>query len=910
MTAPPVDPQISRPRPVPGGVCPRVLHGIDVDAGGNAYLCCITCTDGCATSLRLGNAYDQGLRAVVEGEGAHRARAGHYSGDLAGLCCAHCDSATPPEPGAAPPDDPAEWLWFLELELTPRCNLACRMCVHTFRAWEGRPLHDGVERGADVDPDRFRELVDQFHRLHDGPKEVRLQWLGEPLLHPRWAELLRHACADPNTAAVLITNGVLLDGAASEAILETPGAIRVELSINAASPEGYREVTGADGYEGVVANVRRFLELRKHAGRETDVAVRIKTLAMPETAGEVADFLALWRGELDRLGCEHSTWWDNQGAAAPTVLCVNSLFAGGFAPADDLLARARGHRGPADRPAQLFAAEHLERSVGHRPAREIRERSLAPLEVFLAETGATDTPLLDVQALGLELREAAEEGQAASIVDRAAPRFAAGLDRLLEGGGPASADEWRHLSVVVRGLHRCLADRGYPRIGGPHADLERPAAALVAAAAGRFPGTVRDAFLPLIRDVLVPACAFPAVPAHRSTRAEAVATYLGGLPDGEVDRRTLAYWSAASGLATAGAEGGSLQTLGGAAEAFARATIDLAADLDHEDDWLDVQRVFLATIGAVPGFASPDAPAQRVPLDVACLALLQGAVDLPGERVASEVVTLVRSVVMPVAGLRSVTGRTRETAAILEAMTERGGAAAGPVIPLLAPLFRARAAVRRRPSVPYVQRTLRELRDALETSTQLGAPAGSSRRAASELGRPRRAEAAGAPDILAMTLPLAGRIPAAERWDGARQELDAIRGLLGLEPDAREVFGFRPMEPSVHFTDEVDAPRRLRVQEGGALSVGVPYTLPVGRSQPQIGIAVMDPDGQVIHGPNTTSLGVDTTAIPPVGVAWFETPRCRLEPGTYLVAAGLFDHHGDRCWAFSPRLAELVVIGK
>ncbi|MDP7112173.1 MAG: radical SAM protein, partial [Myxococcota bacterium] len=248
MTLRPVDPQISRPRPVPGGVCPRVLHGIDVDAGGNAYLCCITCTDACSTSLRLGNAFDEGLAAVVEGKVARRVREGHYRGDLTGLCCAHCDSAIRPEPGAAVPDNPAEWLWFLELELTPRCNLTCRMCVHTFRAWEGQPLHEGVERGADVDPASFRALVDQFHALHDGPKEVRLQWLGEPLLHPRWPALLRHACGDENTAGVLITNGTLLDEDAAEAILDVPGKIRVELSINAASAESYREVTGADGY--------------------------------------------------------------------------------------------------------------------------------------------------------------------------------------------------------------------------------------------------------------------------------------------------------------------------------------------------------------------------------------------------------------------------------------------------------------------------------------------------------------------------------------------------------------------------------------------------------------------------------------------------------------------------------------
>jgi len=881
MTDRPVDPQISRPRPVPGGVCPRVLHGIDVDAGGNAYLCCITCTDTCATSLRLGNAFDQGLAAVVEGRRARRVREAHYRGELDGLCCAHCDSAARPGRDAAVPDHPGDWLWFLELELTPRCNLTCRMCVHTFRAWEGQPLHEGVERGADVDPARFRALVDQFHALHDGPKEVRLQWLGEPLLHPRWPALLRHACGDPKTAGVLITNGVLLDPEASEAILDVPGAIRVELSINAASPGSYREVTGADGYQQVVANVRRFLELRKAADREADVAVRIKTLAMPETAGEVGDFLALWRGELDRLGCDHATWWDNQGAAAPTALCVNSLFAGGFAPADDLLARARGERGPADRRAQLFAAQYLERFVGQRPARRIRARSLMPLENFLADTGADDSRLLAVQARGLVLREAAEEGADEGKVDRAAGRLAAGLDRLLADGGLASADEWAHLSVLLRGLHRCLADRGYPRVGPALPQLARAIVALLAAAAGRFPGTSRSAFLPLLRDVLLPTAGFPADGAFRGARAAAVSAYLDGAAGRGASAAERGLWSAAFRLAHAGGSGRTLAELGEAAVELVQATAEILPEVGASG-WLDVQRILVASIQAVPGFAHPDAFVQRAPLDDACLLLLKRAAELPGDGLGPEVVTLARVALLPTAGLRGGTGRTGATTGLLDGVAGAWGEAAGPAVPLLARIFRARAAVRRRPSVHYVNRALRELREAIEASGTM------------------------APEIMAMVLPLRERLPAAERWSDARGELDAIWTALGRRPGTREPFGRRPMEPRVRFEDVGgEVPRRIAVAAGEPFAIAVPYALPVGRSRPQLGIAVID--GGVVHGPNTTGLGVDTRGVPREGVARFEVPTPRLRPGEYTIAAGLFDHEGDRCWAFAPRLAKLVV---
>jgi pyruvate-formate lyase-activating enzyme len=697
-----------------------VLHGIDVDALGNAYLCCITCTDACSTSLRLGNAFDEGLRRVVEGGAARRVREGHFRGDLTGLCCAHCDTATRPERGAAVPDDPSEWLWFLELELTPRCNLACRMCVHTFRAWEAQPLHEGVERGVDVDPARFRALVDQFHALHDGPKEVRLQWLGEPLLHPRWAALLRHACGDANTAGVLITNGVLLDGDAASTILDVPGTIRVELSINAASAGSYREVTGAGGYEQVVANVRRFLELRKQADREADVAVRIKTLAMPETAGEAGDFLALWRGELDRLGCDHATWWDNQGPAAPTVLCVNSLFAGGFAPADDLLARARGHRGPADPRAQLFMAQYLERFAGHRPARQIREHSLAPLEAFLAETGAGDSNLLNVQALALELREAVEEGEGEFQIDGAVGRLFAGVEWLLDHGGIASADEWEHLSVLLRGLHRYLADHGLGRSGALHVDLEQAVVTLIASAAGRFPGTARSAFLPLLRDVLLPTAPFLSEAPWWAERAVAVNAYLDATAGRGATAEERELWTAAFDLAHAGGGGRILAELGGESVRLAHAVTAALAAVDDADGWLDVQRVVVATILAVPGFASPGAFEQRAPLDEICLRLVQRAADLPGDDLGLEVVTLVRAALLPTAGLRAARGRTRAITTALDALAEAWGATTSAAVPLLSRIFRARAAVRRRPSVRHVNRALGELRSAIETGATVG----------------------------------------------------------------------------------------------------------------------------------------------------------------------------------------------
>ena len=70
---------------------------------------------------------------------------------------------------------------FLQIEPVGQCNLRCQMCPVQFRS-------DGPSHGvAFMAPDDFNRLIDQFTTV----KELHLQGLGEPMMHPRLCPINR-----------------------------------------------------------------------------------------------------------------------------------------------------------------------------------------------------------------------------------------------------------------------------------------------------------------------------------------------------------------------------------------------------------------------------------------------------------------------------------------------------------------------------------------------------------------------------------------------------------------------------------------------------------------------------------------------------------------------------------------------
>ena len=115
---------------------------------------------------------------------------------------------------------------YVQLEPVGQCNLRCQMCPIQFR-------DDGPEDGtpAFMSFDLFRRVIDQFASL----EHLHLQGLGEPMMHPRFFEMVEYAVAK-GIRVTTNTNLTVLSPLSAERCVSS-GLDRLNISVDAATPE-------------------------------------------------------------------------------------------------------------------------------------------------------------------------------------------------------------------------------------------------------------------------------------------------------------------------------------------------------------------------------------------------------------------------------------------------------------------------------------------------------------------------------------------------------------------------------------------------------------------------------------------------------------------------------------------------
>ena len=142
-------------------------------------------------------------------------------------------------------------------ELTPLCNLDCRMCyVHL-----NREQLCGVEL---MTTEQWKQIMNQA--VDAGMMYATLTG-GECLTYPGFRELYLHLRSLGVEVSVL-SNGVLLEGAMADFLIANPPA-RLQITLYGASNEGYARVTGHAQFTRVMANIRRM----RDAGIPLSIAV-------------------------------------------------------------------------------------------------------------------------------------------------------------------------------------------------------------------------------------------------------------------------------------------------------------------------------------------------------------------------------------------------------------------------------------------------------------------------------------------------------------------------------------------------------------------------------------------------------------------------------------------------------------
>jgi MoaA/NifB/PqqE/SkfB family radical SAM enzyme len=154
--------------------------------------------------------------------------------------------------------------FFVDVDLTRRCNLRCLGCPYQQPALCMTEPHDLAV--LDFPFHRFVKLCDELRATDTSG--IVLQGSGEPLLHPHVFEMTA-AAKRVGLHVVLLTNGTLLDGGNAAALLEA-GPDILKVSLWATSPEEFvRNCPGSDPdtFGRVIDGLRRVAALKRQMGR-------------------------------------------------------------------------------------------------------------------------------------------------------------------------------------------------------------------------------------------------------------------------------------------------------------------------------------------------------------------------------------------------------------------------------------------------------------------------------------------------------------------------------------------------------------------------------------------------------------------------------------------------------------------
>ncbi len=183
---------------------------------------------------------------------------------------------------------------FLQVEVVGQCNLRCKMCPIQFR-------RDGPPHGppAFMEFDLFVRLLDQFPDL----ERLQLQGLGEPMMHPRFFEMVALAVARGITVSTN-TNLTLLTARRAQQCV-TSGLSELHASIDGATAETFERIRVRAHFDRVVGNLQRLVETRRSLGRATP-RLRMVVVAMRENLHELADLVRLaHRLSIDSIFVQH-----------------------------------------------------------------------------------------------------------------------------------------------------------------------------------------------------------------------------------------------------------------------------------------------------------------------------------------------------------------------------------------------------------------------------------------------------------------------------------------------------------------------------------------------------------------------------------------------------------------------------
>jgi MoaA/NifB/PqqE/SkfB family radical SAM enzyme len=170
----------------------------------------------------------------------------------------------------------------LQIETTNRCNSACAMC----------PILTMTRPKGEMSPALWARLVAEL-KARPALRRVMLHVMGEPLLHPRFVEMVEELRAQaPHQPVEFSTNGSLLTPPAAERLVLS-GVRQINFSLDACTPETHARVRKGLNFDKVTANLAGLIETVARLG-QTRPKVLVQLIKMDVNKDEWAAFARRW----------------------------------------------------------------------------------------------------------------------------------------------------------------------------------------------------------------------------------------------------------------------------------------------------------------------------------------------------------------------------------------------------------------------------------------------------------------------------------------------------------------------------------------------------------------------------------------------------------------------------------------
>ncbi|OGR05349.1 MAG: hypothetical protein A2520_06465 [Deltaproteobacteria bacterium RIFOXYD12_FULL_53_23] len=183
-------------------------------------------------------------------------------------------------------------LW---IEPTNACNLRCKMCFQS----NGMSRQQGF-----MDMTLYKNIIDTTHRFVD---RINLYLAGEPFLHPRIFDMIRHA-KKYNLKVRIHTNATLLTKDRCHEIISS-GLDILSLSFDAISPQYYEETRKGAKFDQTLANIRYLLQHKIESQSKSPYTI-IEIIENEHTADHIQTFIKQYQDlPVDKFNiARHHSW--------------------------------------------------------------------------------------------------------------------------------------------------------------------------------------------------------------------------------------------------------------------------------------------------------------------------------------------------------------------------------------------------------------------------------------------------------------------------------------------------------------------------------------------------------------------------------------------------------------------------